>query len=100
MAYESESSLNKTIQPKNAEGSQYSALTNFLIGFFFGSFVFLLLLGSMEMTHTPIAEVGTGKLIFTATVPFICGAVAVRFKHTFIDSLSDLLSSVGNSLPF
>lgn len=99
MAYESESSLNKTIQPENAKSSQYGAPTNFLIGFFFGSFVFLLLLGSMEMMHTPLAEVGTVKLIFTATVPFICGVVAVRFKHTFIDSFADLLSSVGNSLP-
>ena len=100
MAHESESSLNETIQPNNAESSQYSASTNFLVGFFFGSFVFLLLLGSMEMTHTPLAEIGTAKLIFTAMVPFVCGAIAVRFKHNFIDSFSDLLSSVGSSLPF
>ncbi|MGB3571570.1 MAG: hypothetical protein WA901_16155 [Phormidesmis sp.] len=100
MAYESESSLNKKTQTKNIESPQYSAPTNFLIGFFFGSFVFLLLLGSMEMTHTPLADVGTAKLIFTAMVPFICGAIAVRFKHNFIDSFTDLLSSVGNSLPF
>ena len=99
MAQESESSLNETIQPKNAESPQYSAPTNFLIGFFFGSFVFLLLLGSMEMTHTPLADVGTATLIFTAMVPFACGVIAVRFKHTFIDSFTDLLSFVGNVLP-
>lgn len=100
MSRESENSLNKTPQIESAKSSQYSALTSFSIGFFFGSVVFLLLLGSMEMTHTPLSEVGTVPLIVAAVVPFICGAIAVRFKHSFIDSFTDLLSSVGSSLPF
>lgn len=100
MAHEFENSPNENLQSKDVESSQYSTITNFSIGFFFGSFVFLLLLGSMEMTHTPLAEVGRAQLAIAAVVPFVCGAIAVRFKHSFIDSLTNLLSSVGNSLPF
>lgn len=82
------------------EKAGYSPTVHFLIGFCFGTIAYALVAASMETTHTTLAEVGVLKLAIVGSVPFICGALAVRLKGSFTQPLINMVNSLGHVLPF
>lgn len=74
-------------------------LKNFLIGVCLtGLPIFACLSLSIEMTHTPWAQVGSIKLTISIAMPLACGVLAVIFGQRLTEPLSTFFESL--QLPF
>ncbi len=96
MTTKSESILSKVSQPEAIEKSDTSLVVYFMTGFLSGLIFYAVVGASMEYTHTAIAEVGWLKLSIVGAIPFVCGGLSMWLKDSFTDSLTKLVTSVGN----